>query len=117
MKVRLILFLTLLLAGCSQNIEVVNSGERLEDSPKPAVDSNGLLDLLPPRVLLKESIKISQSVGKRAIRSRTRQLKEVLPRVWLEAKVLLREVPIDGEPVQPAGNLGSTRRIGRQRGS
>ena len=29
-----------LLAGCSQNIEVVNSGERLEDSKKPAVDSN-----------------------------------------------------------------------------
>ena len=30
----------LLLAGCSQNIEVVNSGERLEDAPKPAVDPN-----------------------------------------------------------------------------
>src|SRR5262249_18481981 len=30
----------LMLAGCSQNIEVVNSGERLEDSPKPAADSN-----------------------------------------------------------------------------
>ena len=28
--------LVLVLAGCSQNIEVVNSGERLEDSPKPA---------------------------------------------------------------------------------
>ena len=40
MKVRLILFLTLLLAGCSQNIEVVSSGERLEDSPKPASDPN-----------------------------------------------------------------------------
>jgi hypothetical protein len=38
MKVRLIFFLTLLLAGCSQNIEVVNSGEKLEDSPKPAAD-------------------------------------------------------------------------------
>src|SRR5262245_7852155 len=36
----IVLFLTLLLAGCSQNIEVVNSGERLEDSPKPAVDPN-----------------------------------------------------------------------------
>jgi hypothetical protein len=28
-----------LLAGCSQNIEIANSGERLEDSPKPAADS------------------------------------------------------------------------------
>ena len=40
MKLSLILFLTLLLAGCSQNIEVVSSGERLEDSPKPASDPN-----------------------------------------------------------------------------
>jgi hypothetical protein len=31
---------TLLLAGCSQNMEVANSGERLEDSPKPAADPN-----------------------------------------------------------------------------
>lgn len=38
MKVRFILSLALLLAGCSQNIEVVNSGERLEDSPKPVAD-------------------------------------------------------------------------------
>jgi hypothetical protein len=38
MKFRFALFLTLLLAGCSQNIEVVSSNERLEDSPKPAVD-------------------------------------------------------------------------------
>ena len=30
----------ILLAGCSQNIEVVRSGERLEDSPKPVVDPN-----------------------------------------------------------------------------
>jgi len=30
----------LLLAGCSQNMEVVNSGERLEDSPRPAADPN-----------------------------------------------------------------------------
>jgi hypothetical protein len=40
MKFRLALILTLFLAGCSQNIEVVNSGERLEDSPKPAADPN-----------------------------------------------------------------------------
>jgi hypothetical protein len=39
MKVRFVLFLTLLLAGCSQNVEMVNSGERLEDSPKAAADS------------------------------------------------------------------------------
>jgi hypothetical protein len=30
----------LLLAGCSQNVEFVNSGERLEDSPKPKADAN-----------------------------------------------------------------------------
>jgi len=35
----LLLIVASLLVGCSQNIEVVNSGERLEDSPKPAVDS------------------------------------------------------------------------------
>ena len=40
MKLCFALFLTLLLAGCSQNMEVVNSGERLEDSPKPASDPN-----------------------------------------------------------------------------
>jgi len=40
MKFRFLLFLTLLLTGCSQNIEVVNSGERLEDSPKPTADPN-----------------------------------------------------------------------------
>jgi hypothetical protein len=39
MKYRFVLILSLLLAGCSQNIEVVNSGERLEDSPKPAADT------------------------------------------------------------------------------
>src|SRR5262245_4894492 len=39
MKYRLVLILALLVAGCSQNIEVVNSGERLEDSPKPAADT------------------------------------------------------------------------------
>jgi hypothetical protein len=40
MKVRFGLFLTLLvLAGCSQNVEMVNSGERLEDSPKVVADS------------------------------------------------------------------------------
>jgi len=35
----LLLIVASLLVGCSQNIEVVNSGERLEDSPKPAVDA------------------------------------------------------------------------------
>ena len=40
MRIRLFLLLALLMAGCSQNIEVVNSGERLEDSPKPAADPN-----------------------------------------------------------------------------
>ena len=40
MKLWFVLFLTFLLAGCSQNIEVVGSGERLEDTPKPAVDPN-----------------------------------------------------------------------------
>jgi hypothetical protein len=39
MKYRFVLILTLFFAGCSQNIEVVNSGERLEDSPKPAADT------------------------------------------------------------------------------
>jgi hypothetical protein len=43
MKVRFVLFLTLLLAGCSQNVEMVNSGERLEDSPKAAADSGAPL--------------------------------------------------------------------------
>jgi len=40
MKFRFLLLFVLLLAGCSQNVEFVNSGERLEDSPKPAPDSN-----------------------------------------------------------------------------
>src|SRR6516162_9724527 len=40
MKFRFLLLITLLLAGCSQNVELVNSGERLEDSPKPKADSN-----------------------------------------------------------------------------
>src|SRR5262245_7394480 len=40
MRFRFVLFLTLLLAGCSQNVEVANSGERLEDSPKPVADPN-----------------------------------------------------------------------------
>jgi hypothetical protein len=35
------LFLTLfVLAGCSQNIEIVNNGERLESSSKPKVDAD-----------------------------------------------------------------------------
>src|ERR1051325_181934 len=38
MRFRFVLFLTILMAGCSQNIQVVNSGERLEDSPKPTAD-------------------------------------------------------------------------------
>jgi hypothetical protein len=36
----ILLALALLLGGCSQNMEIDNSGERLEDSPKPVVDSN-----------------------------------------------------------------------------
>src|SRR5262245_48811779 len=40
MRLRFVALLTFLLTACSQNIEVVNSGERLEDSPKPASDSN-----------------------------------------------------------------------------
>ena len=44
MKVRFLILIiaaaALLLAGCSQNMEVDNSGERLEDSPKPVVDPN-----------------------------------------------------------------------------
>ena len=40
MKFLFFLLFALLLAGCSQNMEVVNSGERLEDSPQPNVDSN-----------------------------------------------------------------------------
>jgi hypothetical protein len=42
MKFRFILLIALavIVPGCSQNMEVVNSGERLEDSPKPKVDPN-----------------------------------------------------------------------------
>jgi hypothetical protein len=40
MKFSFLLIFALLLAGCSQNIELVNSGERLEDSPKPKPDSD-----------------------------------------------------------------------------
>jgi hypothetical protein len=40
MKFRVFLLITLLVAGCSQNMEVVNTGERLEDSPKPVADAN-----------------------------------------------------------------------------
>jgi len=40
MKFRLLIVLALLLAGCSQNIEVVNNGERLENAPKPQADAN-----------------------------------------------------------------------------
>ena len=43
MKLRSLIWigtLAVLLASCSQNMEVVNSGERLEDSPKPVADTN-----------------------------------------------------------------------------
>ena len=43
MKVRsfvLIALAALAVASCSQNMEVVNSGERLEDSPRPVADPN-----------------------------------------------------------------------------
>src|SRR5436190_20998406 len=40
MKLCRLMILTLLLAGCSQNIDVVNSGESLKDSPKPTADPN-----------------------------------------------------------------------------
>jgi len=40
MKFVFIVLMAALLAGCSQNIEVANSGERLENSPKPVADSN-----------------------------------------------------------------------------
>lgn len=42
MKSILILLLAtiLLLSGCNQNLEVVHSGERLENSPKPAANPN-----------------------------------------------------------------------------
>jgi hypothetical protein len=40
MKFRLLLLMTLFIASCSQNVEMVNSGERLEDSPKPVADAN-----------------------------------------------------------------------------
>ena len=36
----LIVVAAFVLAGCSQNMEVVNSGERLQDSPKPVADPN-----------------------------------------------------------------------------
>ena len=44
-NMRLLSFIVLALAGfflasCSQNMEVVHSGERLEDSPKPVADPN-----------------------------------------------------------------------------
>jgi len=40
MKVRFLILITLLLTACSQNMDTANSGERLEDSPKPVVDPN-----------------------------------------------------------------------------
>src|SRR5258705_13531001 len=40
-KCSFVLFvLALLLSGCNQNMEVVSSGETLENSPKPVADSN-----------------------------------------------------------------------------
>jgi hypothetical protein len=40
MKLFVLLLVSLLFAGCSQNAEVVNTGERLSDSPRPALDPN-----------------------------------------------------------------------------
>lgn len=42
MKIGLFVLIIAALFGsaCNQNMEAVNSGERLEDSPKPAVDAN-----------------------------------------------------------------------------
>ena len=40
MKVHFLILITLLLTACSQNMDTANSGERLEDSPKPVVDPN-----------------------------------------------------------------------------
>ena len=40
MKFGFLILLILLLTACSQNMDTVNSGERLEDSPKPAADPN-----------------------------------------------------------------------------
>jgi hypothetical protein len=40
MKFVFVFFLTLLLAACSQNMDVAGAGERLEDSPKPVADTN-----------------------------------------------------------------------------
>jgi len=48
MKLLYVFLLALLLAGCSQNIEVVGSGERLEDSPKPTVDEKAAAPLARP---------------------------------------------------------------------
>jgi hypothetical protein len=39
-KFAFLVILAALPAGCSQNMEVANTGERLEDSPKPTVDPN-----------------------------------------------------------------------------
>jgi len=36
----ILLTFPLLIGGCSQNMESVTSGERLEDSPKPSADAN-----------------------------------------------------------------------------
>ena len=46
MKYCFLILLTfpLLFAGCSQNMESVSSGERLEDSPKPSADANAAYD-------------------------------------------------------------------------
>lgn len=40
MKLRFVIVLTLFLAGCSQNVDFVDTGEKLSDSPKPTVDPN-----------------------------------------------------------------------------
>jgi len=40
MKFRFVLFVALLFAGCSQNVEIVSTGEHLSDSPRPQVAAN-----------------------------------------------------------------------------
>ena len=45
MKFRCLLLVLLLTAGCSQNVELVNSGERLENAPKPTADDSAAAPL------------------------------------------------------------------------
>ncbi len=55
-----------------------------------------MLDLIPPRVLLKIGIKIVQSIGNRPVRARARQLKEVSQGVRFHAEMLFREIAVHG---------------------